>query len=324
VLSQLMKRLTAARSQSPIRSRRGSAQGEGVVGFANVSAAPSLEEAPYNLHVLLRHRPGSALFLPVGFRNGGATGYADLMDWDTGATRYGGIAYQASEATHRFRLFDGPRSGGWSYASPFFRIPQGRWTWVEVHQRFSSIPGVALNEVYVDGRLVLSTTDANGPAVNEAVTNFRYGFPFNSTPDFPVIGVDRASVLTTERGAIGAPNSPTGLRATAAGGLTTLTWNASAGGTTPDGYRIYRQAPGGGWEAIGNWDADTSTTGIPNSISATSVQFPCQSGFKYRVTGYRQDAAARNPGDAYSSDSADNDPQGAESIPSTAVDGPSC
>jgi hypothetical protein len=266
---------------------------------------------------------GAALFLPVGFRYGGNSGYADLFEWDTGADHYGGIAYQASEATHRFRLFRATRSAGWNYASPFFRLPQGRWTWVEVHQRFSSTPGAALNEVYVDGRLVLSTTDANGPDT-DTVTNFRYGFPFNSSQDAMSLGVDRASVLVSERGAIGAPSSPTGLRATAASGTTTLAWNAAGGSPAQDGYRIYRQTAAGVWEPFGSWDSDTSTAD-PNSISSTSVQFACESGFKYRVSSYRQDAAPRNQDDdPFFTDLADHDPQGAESIPTSSVDGPTC
>lgn len=40
-------------------------------------------------------------------------------------------------------------------------IPEGQWTWLEVHQKFSTVAGQAVNQVYMNGTLVGSSTLAN-------------------------------------------------------------------------------------------------------------------------------------------------------------------
>jgi Bacterial Ig domain len=47
-------------------------------------------------------------------------------------------------------------------------IPEGRWFWLEVHQRFSDRPNVALSELFVDGGPVGTSTqpNSNGRVIN--------------------------------------------------------------------------------------------------------------------------------------------------------------
>ena len=52
-------------------------------------------------------------------------------------------------------------------------IPEGRWFWVEVHQRLSGTAGSALSELYIDGTKVGSTTAAN--SAGRPIDTIRYG-----------------------------------------------------------------------------------------------------------------------------------------------------
>jgi hypothetical protein len=114
---------------------------------------------------------GTALYLPAGFLHN-VQGEVDLLRWDDWGARHeqaddGGLVIFGSD--HLARLVRGTYSGGANDAvSPPFVLPEGRWFWLEVHQRLSSAssttsstPVAALNEVYVDGRLVASSSDAN-------------------------------------------------------------------------------------------------------------------------------------------------------------------
>lgn len=73
------------------------------------------------------------------------------------------------------RLVRGGYDGS-NYArlSESFPLPRGRWFWLEVHQRLSDEDGKALNEVYVDGRRVGSSTTAN--SAGRPIDNVRYGY----------------------------------------------------------------------------------------------------------------------------------------------------
>jgi hypothetical protein len=52
-------------------------------------------------------------------------------------------------------------------------IPEGRWFWVEVHQRLSADAGSALSELYLDGTRVGSSTAAN--SAGRPIDTIRYG-----------------------------------------------------------------------------------------------------------------------------------------------------
>ena len=53
------------------------------------------------------------------------------------------------------------------------KAPQGRWFWVELHQRFSGTDGQALSELYLDGRKLGSSTNAN--SAGRGIDNLRAG-----------------------------------------------------------------------------------------------------------------------------------------------------
>lgn len=53
------------------------------------------------------------------------------------------------------------------------RVPEARWFWVEVHQRFSGHEGRALSELYIDGARVGNSTAAN--STGRPIDQIRYG-----------------------------------------------------------------------------------------------------------------------------------------------------
>ena len=62
-----------------------------------------------------------------------------------------------------------------------FSLPEGRWFWLDVHQRFSAYPGRALSEVYIDGQRVSVSTAANSRG--RRVDVVRFGFVFVDGPE---------------------------------------------------------------------------------------------------------------------------------------------
>jgi hypothetical protein len=52
-------------------------------------------------------------------------------------------------------------------------IPQARWFWIEVHQRFSGTSGRALSELYIDGVKRGRSTSAN--SAGRVINHIRYG-----------------------------------------------------------------------------------------------------------------------------------------------------
>ncbi len=81
-----------------------------------------------------------------------------------------------------------------------FDLPEGRWFWLEVHQRLSDRDGQALNEVFLDGRRVGQSRMANsrGRVVNEV----RHGLVALAGECAPAgsVYLDRASVSNRMRG----------------------------------------------------------------------------------------------------------------------------
>jgi len=53
-------------------------------------------------------------------------------------------------------------------------VPEGRWFWLEVHQRLSDKDGEAENELYIDGDKVGSSDKAN--SAGRKVDNVRFGY----------------------------------------------------------------------------------------------------------------------------------------------------
>jgi hypothetical protein len=168
----------------------------------------------------------------------------------------------------------GPPSG--------FQLPIGRWFWLEVHQRLGNTAGGGtLNEVYVDGRLVMTSTEANrGSSTatdNSAITKVKYGLVVNTSPagtDTTVL-VDRSSITGGPLGAIGAPATPQGLRETFHyPTLVGLTTNPVTSGS-PTGYRFY-QKENGAWYKLGE---NTSPSWMTTVLSCSVNDF--------RVTAFR-------------------------------------
>jgi hypothetical protein len=240
---------------------------------------------------------GSAFFLPEEFAS--ATGGVDLMRWESqqgGITYIGGLRLRAAgPANNKVQLFRGSSAPASTYLGPSagFSLPEGRWIWIEVHQTLgNSSDDKPFNEVFVDGRLVFSSTAINrDPADTSLISTARYGFVNNGSAwgTLSSMSVDRSTVTGGQLGALGAPATPLGLRFTPSGSSITVDWNAVP---EADGYRLYRQAKSGdtygAWSAIG-WDDDPSTP-TPDYIGATTHTdtITCGTTYRYRVTSYKQ------------------------------------
>jgi hypothetical protein len=115
----------------------------------------------------------AAYYLPVGFK---ATmqGQIDLLRWDnygsmpSGTERGGVVIYNSDKRAHLMRQKDG---GGQTAIGAEFDLPEGRWFWLEVHQRLSTTN--PLSEVYLDGTRVVSTTAQN--SYGHRVDRVRFG-----------------------------------------------------------------------------------------------------------------------------------------------------
>jgi hypothetical protein len=117
---------------------------------------------------------GAAFYLPVGFK---ATmqGQVDLLRWDNytvdpTATDRSGIIInnydkKARIVRQRLNIEEVPLANG-------FDLPEGRWFHLEVHQKLNKGAG-ALSEVFLDGRLVASSTQPN--TYGRPVTRIRTG-----------------------------------------------------------------------------------------------------------------------------------------------------
>ncbi len=83
------------------------------------------------------------------------------------------------------------------------RIPEGRWVWLEVHQRFAGADGAALSELYVDGALRGRSTAANSEG--RVINHLRYGAVnvAGSCSRPGTIYFDRASISGAQRGPLG-------------------------------------------------------------------------------------------------------------------------
>jgi hypothetical protein len=222
---------------------------------------------------------GGALYLSGGFING--TGNVDIMRWDGANQQFGGVGLRTDD--HKFHLVQGglgpeTRLGGG------FDLPLGRWAWVEVHQRFGESSGQSpLNEVYVDGRLVSTSTQPNRTSLTGTIATLKDGF-VNSDPlydSYSWMLMDRLSVLGGEKGAVRgtgaheAPDTPTGLTAT---GITDRSLTLVAN-TVPNatGYRLYRLNNG-------VWEIDTESS----NAAFLRTALTCNTKYTYRITAFRQ------------------------------------
>jgi hypothetical protein len=120
---------------------------------------------------------GGAFYLPAGFKSD-MQGEVDLMRWDnwdldpTHTDRCGVVIY-GSDKKGRFLCWELGVNGSETARIGPFKIPTGRWTWLEVHQHFSTHDGQAQSELFKNGKKVGGTQQAN--FFGRSVTNIRYG-----------------------------------------------------------------------------------------------------------------------------------------------------
>jgi hypothetical protein len=208
---------------------------------------------------------GSAFRLPDGFFQ---LQSAKLLRWGGANGTYGGIVLNGADDS--FSLIRG-RGGTDDELVRFGGLPHGQWVWLEVHQRLGALGTNALSEVYVNGALVGSSAAANVFSDTGTISFLLAGLAeAQVTNGFlaATAELDRITILGAERGPIGAPPAPTGLRD---GTITTLAWNAQPGVTT---YRVYRRSgTAGTWTMV----SETGATGFDDPSCAAGTSW-------YRVT----------------------------------------
>jgi hypothetical protein len=254
---------------------------------------------------------GSAFFLPADANNCAndflcENSNVDIMRWESTGF-FSGIRLKQnpnppSTGHDRFHLVRGSGQVGTVSTdlgdANGFALPTGRTFWLEVHQELSNTDASALNEVYVDGRLVLSTRIANrgaetsGPSPTHLtdtspVTKVKYGFVHNGSPvgTNSSMALDSSSIAGGQLGALGASATPTGLRTAGSTNVSIgVVANAAAGDAThptPSGYRWHRRVAG----SSGTWQT-VAETAIPTFVD-TGVSCTVQD-YQYRVTTYTQ------------------------------------
>jgi hypothetical protein len=113
---------------------------------------------------------GMALYVP----DSTAYCYWNPIRWDNFKTYGGGgdlgglTVYQG-----RITLMQSRYGGGERDLVGPVPLPQGRWTWLQLHQRFSGQDGAALSELYVDGRRVGASRRAN--SLGRPINHVRFG-----------------------------------------------------------------------------------------------------------------------------------------------------
>jgi hypothetical protein len=222
---------------------------------------------------------GSAFYLPAPFKN--QIGRMMLMRWltddsDANPNRYGGVALNTDDTYRLVRGSKGPPASE-NNLGPSFTLPENRWFNLEVHQRLgSSASNKPLSEVFVDGKLVASSS---------AVNSYPDGIPMRANFGFAQatvggssmsIWMDNAYTATGQRGPKGAPATPTGLSGSEGNGYITLSWNTSSD-LNGGGYRVYRDQGDGTW-------AQTYQTSAPAYLQ---TGLPNCSRQRYRITAYK-------------------------------------
>ncbi len=153
---------------------------------------------------------GGAFYLPTGFK-ASMQGQVDLLRWDnwtvdpTNTDRSGIVIYNSDKKARILRQKLGVEQV--PLAAPF-DLPEGRWFWIEVHQKLSKGAG-ALSEVFLDGTKVASSTDPN--TYGRGVTRLRSGIVAvdasrQTTP--LTLWFDRATLSTTQVAPLGATTPP--------------------------------------------------------------------------------------------------------------------
>jgi hypothetical protein len=126
-----------------------------------------------------------------------------LMRWDNyilygSGGDVGGIEISTSG---RARIMREDYSGAnYAVLSKEVALPEARWFWLEVHQKISNVDGQAINELYLDGVKIDSTTTANSRG--RAITEVRHGLVALAPECSPAntLYFDRVSATNGQRG----------------------------------------------------------------------------------------------------------------------------
>jgi hypothetical protein len=215
----------------------------------------------------------AAFRLPGGFASSN-TGTA-LLRWENQAgDQSGGVVFQADDSLALER-------GGTPIDSGRFYLPENQWFWLEVHQRLHETR--PLSEVFVDGKLVWTSTSQNAYAGGE-VKRVRFGFAAGGPATGVSLHMDRATVSESQRGAYGVlggtqvPAAPTQWSVKGQGGSNLLEWQPVPGATA---YRVYKRAPTSGSPNV-PWQLLSDTSALTLTDSGLTSSQP----YQYRLTAY--------------------------------------
>lgn len=154
---------------------------------------------------------GGAYYLPQGYQ-ASVKGGDDLLRWDNWGTYGSGADYGSLElwSDGQAHMVMGHYTGDGHELGQPFKLPEGRWAWIEVHSRFSATPGQALTEVYIDGRKVFSSTQPN--TYGRPADRVRFGIvciAMGKQTSPLSLWIDRLSVSDHQVGPLGsAPSAP--------------------------------------------------------------------------------------------------------------------
>jgi hypothetical protein len=184
---------TSERAYDGSRSARASYDGSGGNGFARTWFEVDFKKGSDIWY-------GGAYYIPS---KKAMPCWYSLMRWDNYITYgsggdVGGIEISTSGRARLMR--EDYSAKNYAVLSKEFDLPEGRWFWLEVHQRLSDQDGQALNEVFLDGRRVDASTTANGRG--RVVNEVRHGLVALAGECAPKgsIYLDRASVSSRMRG----------------------------------------------------------------------------------------------------------------------------
>lgn len=161
---------------------------------------------------------GVAIYVPPGFWASHRE-YTDLVRVDSyvddsgqvtdpSLRQYVSLAAYSDDTLHVRAVTAGANHGLAGPLSPA-TLPEGRWTWVELHLRLSPFSGQALSELKVDGRLEGRSTLPNVFGGRAPYNRIRYGLVSDGGQGTDMtMWIDRASVSTSERGPADAPAPP--------------------------------------------------------------------------------------------------------------------
>lgn len=151
---------------------------------------------------------GASFYLPDGFYDARYAGSTDLMRWDAYVDGrndiQGGLGINSSDDLRIMSNypFTQPLTTG-------YQIPEEQWTHVEVHQVISGTGGRALNEIYVNGERIASSTTANYtgseyPAGEQAINRLRTGLVSEGDSNQNIsLYFDHATTSSVQSGPVG-------------------------------------------------------------------------------------------------------------------------